>query len=93
MVLEQMKKIDPRKIITEQQVENIIACGVSIWDEAIADPEADVSDMLSVSFYSVLDENGLKLPNNAELVPDAEIYQMLGGSQITCLPMWMAQNN
>jgi hypothetical protein len=49
-VLEQVKKINHRKIINQQQLVNIIACGDSIWDEAIADLEADVSDMLSASF-------------------------------------------
>ncbi len=72
-VLEQVKKVDPTKMISQQQVETIIASEDSIWDEAIADSEADVTEMLSVSFYSMLDEIGVTLANNAELVPDAEM--------------------
>ncbi len=73
-VLEQVKKIDPTKMISQQQVETIIASGDSIWDEAIADPEADVIEMLLVAFYSMLDDIGVTLPNNAELVPDTYMF-------------------
>ncbi len=47
-VLEQVKKVDPTKMISQQQVEAIIASGDSIWDEAIADPEADVGENVTL---------------------------------------------
>lgn len=72
-VLEQVKKVDPEKMITQKQVEKIIECGDSIWDEVCVDPEVDAGEMLSVAFYSMLDEIGVTLPNNVELVEDAEI--------------------
>jgi hypothetical protein len=72
-VLEQVKLVDPTKMMSQQQVEAIIASGNSIWDETTADPDADVGGMLSVTFYSMLDEIGVTLPNNAELVPDADM--------------------
>ena len=71
-VLEQVKKINPKKLITQEQVEAIINCGDSLWDEAIVDPEADVNEMLSVAFYSMLEEIGVSIPNNAEVVPDVD---------------------
>jgi hypothetical protein len=64
-VLEQVKTVDPTKMISQQQVEAIIASGDSIWEEAIADPDADAGEMLSVAFYSMLDDIGVTLPNNA----------------------------
>ena len=72
-VLDQVKRVDPTKIISQQQVETIIESGDSIWDEAIADPDADVTEMLQVAFYSMLDDLGVALPSNAEPVPDAEM--------------------
>ncbi len=54
-------------------METIIKSGGSIWDEAIADPDADVTEMLQVAFYSMLDDLGVTLPSNAEPVPDAKM--------------------
>ncbi len=53
-------------------MEAIIKCGDSLWDEAIVDPEADVNEMLSMAFYSMLEEIGVSIPNNAEVVPDVD---------------------
>jgi hypothetical protein len=36
-------------------------------------PTTAITEMLSVAFYSMLDDIGVTLPNNAELVPDAEM--------------------
>ncbi len=71
-VLEQVKNIDPNKLISQEQVQAIIKCGDSLWDDALVDPEADVNDMLSVAFYSMLEELGVSIPNNGELVPDVD---------------------
>ena len=71
-VLEQVKKVTPNTILQQDQVEQIIKSGDEVWEQCEKDDEADSEDLLTVSFYSLLDDIGIKLPDNAVVVPDVE---------------------
>lgn len=71
-VLEQVKKVSPNTILQQEQVEDIIKSGDVVWEQCEKDDEADSEELLTVSFYSLLDDIGIKLPDNAVVVPDVE---------------------
>jgi hypothetical protein len=71
-VSEKAKKVAPYKSISHKRIENIIRCSNSVWDHCAADEAVHSTKMLPVSFYSLLDDLGVKVPDNVVVLPDIE---------------------
>ncbi len=69
-VLEQVKKVSPNLILEQEQVEEIIKSGDAVWEQCKKDEEDDSEELLEVSFYCLMDDLGIKLPDEAVVVPD-----------------------
>ncbi len=57
-------------MILEQELEEIIKSSDAVWEQCEEDEEADSDKLLEVSFYSLLDDLGIKLPDEAVAVSD-----------------------
>ena len=71
-VLEQVKKVCPHKILEQEQVEQIIKSGDAVWEQYAEVDTADSENLLTVAFYSLLDDLGINLPDEAVVVPDVD---------------------
>jgi hypothetical protein len=59
--------------LEQEQVEQIIKSGDTVWEQWAGDETAVSEELLTVSFYSLLDDLGIELPDEAVVVPDVEV--------------------
>ncbi len=71
-VLEQVKKVSANKILEQEQAEQIIKSSDTFWEQCAEDETADSEELVTVAFYSCLDDLGINLPDEAVVVPDVE---------------------